>query len=325
MNTTQLNTPVLFLLYNRPDFALKVFQQIRRVKPKKLYICVDGAKDLNDDLNVEECRNVEFMVDWPCEIHRLYRSENLGCKDSVSNGISWFFKFESKGIILEDDCLPNDSFFHYCEELLNYYENDTSIGHISGANFLHKNNNEESYYFSNYSYSWGWATWRRAWQLYDKELKELPSTLNNNLYTKLNLSFKEKAYWNSRLIKTYLNKIDTWDYQWLYTLWTNNLKSIVPTKNLISNIGFDTRSTHTAIINPNVSHLKTTEIPFIVHTNSKKVNSKNDSQSFNNAVELSVIESILYYLKWKLFMYFIKWNNTQTHNKPDLSWAYLFF
>lgn len=325
MSTAQLNTPVLFLMYNRPDFALKIFKQIRRVKPKKLYISVDGSKGPEDELNVEECRNIEFLVDWPCEIHRLYRSENLGCKEAVSSGISWFFKFEIKGIILEDDCLPNGSFFHYCEELLNYYENDYCVGHISGSNFLQKNISEESYYFSNYSYSWGWATWRGAWQLYNKDLQELPSTLNNNLYSKLKLSFKERAYWNSRFVKTYLNKINTWDYQWLYTLWTHNLKSIVPTKNLISNIGFDTRATHTAIINPNVSHLETTELPFIIHTNNTKVNSKNDTKSFNNAIDLSFINSLYFYLKWKLFMYFIKFKNKDAQLKPDFSWAYLFF
>lgn len=325
MSTTQLNTPVLFLMYNRPDFALKIFKQIRRVKPTKLYISIDGPKGPEDELNVEECRNIEFLIDWPCEIHRLYRSENLGCKQAVSNAITWFFKMESKGIILEDDCLPSESFFHYCEELLTYYENDRSVGHISGANFLNQNHSEESYYFSNYSYSWGWATWRRAWELYDKDLKELPSILNDNLYTKLKLSFKERAYWNSRLIKTYLTKINTWDYQWLFTMWAYNLKSIVPSKNLISNIGFDTRATHTVIINPNISHLKTHELPFILHTQNTIVNTINDTTSFKNAVNLSFLNALYYYFKWKMFLTFIKLKQKDTQKKPDFSWAYLFF
>ncbi len=159
-------TPILFLIFNRPDTTKRVFESISRVKPTKLYIAADGARKnkVGEVLLCQETRNIIELIDWECEIKTLFRTENLGCKIAVSSAIDWFFENEEQGIILEDDCLPHPSFFGYCETLLNYYKDDLRIGHIGGDNFQKgKKRGEGSYYFSQYYFIWGWAIWKLAW------------------------------------------------------------------------------------------------------------------------------------------------------------------
>ena len=131
------NTPILFVIFNRLDTTFKVFEKIREIKPKKLYIAADGPRKQIEGEN-EKCakvRSIETLVDWDCEVKTLFQSENLSCGPAVSTAISWFFNNEEQGIILEDDCLPNTSFFHFCEEMLNYYKENETIMHIGGTNF----------------------------------------------------------------------------------------------------------------------------------------------------------------------------------------------
>ncbi len=326
-NNSSIDTPVLLLMYNRPDLALNVFESIKKAKPSKLYFAIDGPKNDIDIELVNQCKDIIKMVDWECEVKTLFRTKNLGCKKAVSEAITWFFEHEDKGIILEDDCLPDPTFFNYCDELLKYYEDDLSVGHISGSNFVDIYNPAESYYFSNYSYVWGWATWRRAWKLYSSNIEEIQPLLTNKLPVQNHLSIRENIYWKERILKTYFNKIDTWDYQWLYCMWKYNLKSIVPTQNMISNIGFDERATHTFRLIDGLSNKTRLGIKFILHPQNGKINFTLDRKSFSNIFKQNII--LQFYLAYKKLVYIwiskLKIYIQEQQKAPKHHWAFRIF
>lgn len=241
------NTPILFLIFNRPDTTQKVFEVIRQFKPKFLFVAADGPR-LNKEDEKEKCektRNIIKQIDWDCELKTLFRDENLGCKMAVSEAITWFFEHVEEGIILEDDCLPSQSFFKFCEELLDRYRNDTRIMLISGYNKQNIwNPNNYDYFFSNLGGIWGWASWRRAWIYYDDTMKELDNFSKNHYFEYL---FGEHVG-KKRKRQMYLvgkKNIDTWDYPWGFSRHLNSGMACVPSKNLIQNIGFGTEATHT--------------------------------------------------------------------------------
>jgi hypothetical protein len=244
-------SPVLFLIFNRPDTTKKVFEVIKRNKPQKLYIAADGPRNekLGEKEKCKETRKVIEKVDWKCEVRRLYRNENLGCKKAVSGAINWFFENEDQGIILEDDCLPSDSFFKYCEVLLNKYKNDKQIYSISGDNFQPERKYKDSYYFTRYPHCWGWATWKRAWKQYDVDMADWEKIKISQAFIDTFPTKTEYYYWKLLLDRMYKGKIDTWDYQWAYTLFKNHGYAIGPSVNLVKNIGFGEEATHTKIMN----------------------------------------------------------------------------
>lgn len=240
------STPIVFLIFCRPDLTSQVFEAIRHVKPKKLLVIADGPRNELEAILCKQARAVTEAVDWDCEVLRNYADENLGCRKRVSSGLDWVFEQVEEAIILEDDCLPHSSFFRYCQELLDYYREDERIWCISGDNFQGEQwRGNGSYYFSNYNHCWGWATWRRAWQKYDHDLsgweifrdsQYLNSILDNEL---------EVTYWQDifeQLYKT--GKPNTWDYPWTFTCWQNSGLTILPNVNLVSNIGFRSDGTH---------------------------------------------------------------------------------
>jgi hypothetical protein len=152
----------LFLVFNRPDTTSQVFEAIRKARPPKLYVAADGPR-LDREGELEKCAQVRAIataIDWPCELHTLFRDLNQGCKIAVSTAITWFFEHEEQGIILEDDCLPSQSFFLFCQEMLNHYKNDTRVWHVAGVYpFATDSRDCNAYCFSEYSPIWGWATW----------------------------------------------------------------------------------------------------------------------------------------------------------------------
>jgi hypothetical protein len=246
-------TPVLFIIFNRPDTTLKVFNEIKKIKPTKLYIVADGPRteEKGEREKCEQTKKIIDQIDWSCEVFKNYSEINLGCKKRVSSGIDWFFENEEQGIILEDDCVPDQTFFTFCEEMLKKYKDDERIGMISGNNFqFGKVKNKHSYYFSRYSHIWGWATWRRAWQKYDVQIQNWPQHKKKKKLSTIFENKKDILYWTSIFNDVYRNKIDTWDYQWTYACFFNNYLSVTPSVNLISNIGFgQLDSTHTKKIN----------------------------------------------------------------------------
>lgn len=246
------NVPILFLIFARPDTTKQVFEKIRLIQPRKLYIAADAPRNgIPDEANrCKETRLIVNQVDWPCEIKTLYRDQNLGCKLAVSSAITWFFEHEEYGVILEDDCLPNLSFFPFCEELLIKYKDDDRIGHIGGNNFFHGIVNDHlSYDFCSFSHIWGWASWRRVWQNYDVNFSYWEEALKDKY--KMNSLFNnvwEKIYFSSFISDTLKGDrgINTWDVQYLFMLRVQNQLSIYPKVNLVTNIGLnDPNATHT--------------------------------------------------------------------------------
>ena len=280
------NTPVLLMAWCRPKALAQVINAIRPVAPSCLFVACDGPRhDHPSDLEkVNATRGlIDILVDWPCRIERLYSPTNLGCRLGPITAITWFFSQVSAGIILEDDCVPHVEFLPYCAELLKYYANDTRVWCISGDNFQCGHwRGDGSYYFSRYSFSWGWATWRRCWQHYDADILQWPTLRDSGLLITLFDDSIEAEYWSRIWQATYdkATPITWWDYQWAFTCISNSGLSIHPNRNLVSNIGCDSDATHTAgldICVPAVDSLGP-----IVHPSHVIRNSEADAYSFNH-------------------------------------------
>ncbi len=291
----QFSVPILFIIFNRPDTTQIVFDQLKKIKPKKLYVAADGPRRSKVG-EAEKCtltRNIINMINWDCEVKKLFNDENLGCKKAVSNAITWFFENEEQGIILEDDVVPNQSFFYFCSELLEYYKDDNSVMHISGNNFFYnKIKLSTSYYFSIYPHIWGWATWRRAWKLFNPDIPDFPEYKSENLISNTLNQSKEKKYWLRKFELVYNNQVDTWDYQWLYTIWKNRGLCITPAKNLATNIGFGEDATHTVNRNSKLADLPAEEILSIIHPTGKNISEKLDRLTFRKIHYLSLFDKI---------------------------------
>ena len=274
-----LATPILLIIFNRPDTTEKVFNAIKKIKPKKLFVSADGPRE-NKPGEKEKCqdaRKIIDRVDWRCEVYKKYSAVNLGCKIAVSSGLNWFFKNVEQGIILEDDCLPAQSFFKFCEELLEKYKNNDKIMMISGDNFQNgRQRGDGSYYFSKFSHIWGWATWRRAWEHYSVNMEGYPKFKQDK---KINAIWSKeyiRKYWLDTFDQAYENKIDTWDYQWAFSIWKMDGLCVIPNYNLISNIGFRDDATHTKsankLANQKIQSMDIIKHPFKIEQNKKADN-----------------------------------------------------
>lgn len=238
---SNMKTPILFLIFNRLDTTKQVFESIRQARPSKLYVASDGPREERpDEIKVVQAIRdyITSSVDWNCELHTLYREKNLGCKHAVSSALDWFFSSEEEGIILEDDCVPEQSFFPFCQEMLERYRDDERVMMITGTNYLFLNNEmDDSYFFSKYYIIWGWATWRRAWKLYDINMTDWPTLQRNK---QLEWIYPHKLLvkiYRTMFQQAYVNEIDTWDIQWWYSCIFQNGLCLVPKYNLISNVG----------------------------------------------------------------------------------------
>lgn len=263
-----LETPVLLIAFNRPEITEKVFEKIAKSKPKKFYISIDGPRKhiSTDTEKVQKVRKIFEKISWDCETNFLVREKNLGCKKSVSKAIGWFFEKEEKGIILEDDCLPNSEFFKYCEELLTRFEKNEDIYMITGDNFQDgRKRGEGSYYFSKLAHVWGWATWRRAWNNYDLDMKFWPEFRDSKKFKSIFKSKNAQNYFKTIFDLVYKDKIDTWDYQWTASMWYNEGMSVTPNSNLVKNIGFGPDATHTKIETERTQNQSTSKILPLTH------------------------------------------------------------
>lgn len=277
-------TPVLFLIFNRPEPTQLVFEKIRRQKPAQLFIAADGPRP-DKAGEAGRCEAVRQLVigniDWDCQVKTLFRDTNVGCGMAVSGAISWFFDHVEEGIILEDDCVPDDSFFNFCTELLSRYRDDHRVMSISGSNFQDRNvAGSYSYYFSNYLNIWGWATWRRAWKNYaftlPKDDREMGYLLRQRFKDKFELKFWEDIFYNMAHYP-----IDTWDTQWVHCTYKQHGVSITPARNLISNIGFNADATHTHSFDKNSSELPLSNIgTTIKHPPKLKINKRADRTTY---------------------------------------------
>jgi ADP-heptose:LPS heptosyltransferase len=289
-----IHTPVLFIIFNRPDVTALVFDEIRKAQPSRLFVAADGprANRPMDEVLCKEARAIISQVDWPCEVKTLFREQNLGCGHAVSSAISWFFSQVEEGIILEDDCLPHPTFFTYCQDLLEYYRNDTKVMHIGGVNFQngHKRG-DASYYFSGVAHVWGWASWRRAWDLYNFNVSDFYTFVRDEKIYEYFPNEKLAMHWLDHFKSMYYHKIDTWDHQWSYAVLNNHGVSVIPNTNLISNIGFREDATHTSSSNSVYAYAKTYPIARpLVHPQTIEVNKEADFYFFKEVDHLPLTE-----------------------------------
>ncbi len=244
-----LSTPVVLIIFNRPDTTEKVFQAIRQAQPQQLFVIADGAR-IDRPNEAEKCaaaRAVIDRVDWECEVLTNFSDTNLGCGIRIVSGLNWVFSQVESAIILEDDCLPAPSFFTFCQELLDRYQDDERVMHISGNNFQNgQSRTEYSYYFSKYNHSWGWATWSRAWKHFDFEMKSWQEFKDAGMMKFICENKYEEKYWTDIFDRMHSEQpIDIWDYMWAYSCWIQGGLSVMPDVNLVANIGFSSNATHT--------------------------------------------------------------------------------
>jgi hypothetical protein len=247
-----LITPVVLMIFNRPDLTEKVFAAIRKARPAKLYIIADGPRTTDEKVRTDAARAVTDKIDWVCEPVRLYSETNLGCKNRVLSGLTEVFAREERAIVLEDDCLPHRDFFEYCETLLNHYKGDERIGTINGTCLpgFTTNSQECSCVFTRLSIVWGWAATRKIWNLVDPDVKDWDQLRQTdwlkNIFPGRELLVKGLTNMFDRARGGY----DDWSPALLFALLKNNLVNIHPAENLVTNMGFGERATHTHRMTP---------------------------------------------------------------------------
>lgn len=264
MKPHPLNTAIAFIIFNRSETTEKVFRAIRAARPTKLLVVADGPRPdrPGEEEQCEAARAIIDGVDWPCEVLRNFAPANLGCRKRVSSGLDWVFANVEEAIVLEDDCLPDPSFFRFCEEVLARYRHDERVAMISGDNFqFGQRRSPYSYYFSRYTHIWGWASWRRAWSHYDVDIKFWPEIRDGGWLRDWLGDWPAVDRWTRIFDGVYRGEIETWDYQLTLANWAQGAMSVIPNVNLVSNIGFHAGATHTKEAS-RFSDMKRESIPF---------------------------------------------------------------
>ena len=241
-------SPVLLVIWNRPEETQKVLESLRVAQPARLYVAADGPRNEAEEALVHATRELAIsMVDWPCEIFTNFAESNAGCRLGVSRAIDWFFRHETAGIILEDDCVPHEDFYRFCSELLTRYRDDDRIMAIAGDNTAAVSIEQDwSYCFVRYPHIWGWATWRRAWLHYDRDLDEWGRFRSSGQLADLFPDRIQRETWVHLLNRLLDEGVpDTWAWRWSATIMMRGGLCVQPVTNLVSNIGFNERATHT--------------------------------------------------------------------------------
>jgi hypothetical protein len=276
-------TPIILFIYNRAEITRQVFDMIRSVHPKELFIIADGPKNAEDEEKVKAVRKIIEQVDWDCNLKTNISERNLGCAERIISGLDWVFSQVDNGIILEDDCLPDPSFFYFCESLLHYYKFDERVMHISGFNCLNNVDIDESYFYSRFLIPpWGWATWKRAWLNFNKELDTWQQIKKQAFH---NIDQNYFADWTDMFENIRVHKT-TWDVPWNIDVWKHNGLSIIPKKSLVQNIGFGPQATFTKNTTTDLALIlgQTIEFP-LVHPTEKIM-------PFENAIEDKIISAL---------------------------------
>jgi len=264
-----IQSPVLFLIFNRPETTREVFAAIRQARPPRLYVASDGPRTCKagEAEKVLALRS-EILggIDWPCTVHTHFQDHNLGCKQAVSSAISWFFAQEPQGIVLEDDCLPSQSFFRYCDDMLAHFADDSTVYLIAGeARGPESFGMSEDIAVCKYAHIWGWASWARVWKHYDPDMRDWPQQ-KKRVLEQISQEPATRRFWRSRLDAVYAGKIDTWDFQLTYLMQKHQAKCVVPRRNLVTNIGFGDGATHTFDVGSNSANRPRFELDFPLNT-----------------------------------------------------------
>jgi len=239
--------PVVLMVFKRFEHTARVLEILRRIEPTRLWVIADGPRDdrIEETAEVEAVRSlVDRGVDWTCEVRRVFAESNLGCARRVSSGLDQVFAVEKEAIILEDDCVPDPTFFRFCEILLDRYRDDEGIAQIGGASFG-SFRDPSGYCFSRYNHVWGWATWRRAWKAFDWELRDWPEVRESDWLLRFLGSRRAAAYWTRAFDSVVEGRVDSWAYRWVYANWRRGGLSVLPGVNLVENIGFGHQATNT--------------------------------------------------------------------------------
>ena len=276
-----IETPILFLVFNRPDVTQVVFEEIRKARPKQLFIAGDGPRSHveGDADRCQQVRDIFKNVDWDCEVKTNFREENLGCGKAVSGALTWFFQHVDQGIILEDDCVPDPTFFTFCEENLQRYENDPRVMLISGSSFQKEPRGEGSYYFSRLAHIWGWATWKRVWDLYDFRILSYTDYEKSGSIKEFHSNPAVQSHFSDIFEMMHSKPIDTWDYQLFFKIVENNGLCINPNVNLVTNIGFGPDATHTLDSTSSNANARRYSIDKIIHPATVAVDQEADDYS----------------------------------------------
>lgn len=240
---------VALVVYNRPALTARVFAEIRRARPERLFVIADGARSdrQSDNARVADTRKVVEVVDWPCEVHRNYSDTNLGCGRRLPTGLDWVFSNVDDAVILEDDCLPHHDFFPFCQELLGRYREDERIGYISGNNWTRwRMETRYSYHVSKVGGTWGWATWRRSWEMYDDDAKAWPQCKATREHFRLLRNRRWARAFEAGMEEAVQVNSDTWDFKWAFAFILSPMLAVNPAVNLVSNVGFGNDGTHTS-------------------------------------------------------------------------------
>lgn len=242
--------PIIFMLFRRPVETQKVFDRIRQARPRQLFVVGDGARNPEEAQLVQATRRIVEQVDWECDVRTSYATENMGLSERFRTGLSWAFSMVDQAVILEDDCVPDLTFFRFCQELLVRFRENERVMAIGGVNFhSHRYCPPTSYYFARYSRIWGWATWARAWQHYDPAMTAFSQDPDG--WTRAHFSNpREARYYRDIWSRVLAGEINSWGYRWSYSLINRDGLSALPSHNLVTNIGWGELATHTSKISP---------------------------------------------------------------------------
>lgn len=263
-----MNTPVTIIIYNRYKNTIKLFDVLKKIEPSQLFVIADGPKenDVEDEKNIMQTRSILDSIDWDCNVTKIYREHNLGLEKNITLGLNEVFSNVQETIILEDDCIPNESFFQFCTELLKHYKDNKEIVQISGTKYIPNEIRYHSYYYSKYSIEWGWATWKDRWERYDALMEGWPNMRKKKDFRDLFSSNKTYKYWRYIFDNCYKGNINSWAYKWLYNNLIEHGYSIIPSVNLVENIGVGINSTNTFLSNKKIiQQVKTINYPLIYH------------------------------------------------------------
>ena len=251
-------TPVLFLIHRRPRHASRVLEGIRQARPARLLVAGDGP---DNDAACQETRRIVLEgIDWPCDVVTRFSEARLGCRRAVASALDWAFAHHEALVVLEDDCVPAPGFFGFCQAMLERYHDSEEIMQICGSNLIGSCQRGASYFFSRFGPIWGWASWRRAWERYDVELKAW-SEIRNSGRLKILCPEPFEAAWRKEVLdEVHRGDLDTWDYQWAFAKLACGGLNIVPSTNLVSNIGFGHDATHTSDPNDPRADLPTADL-----------------------------------------------------------------
>jgi len=240
--------PILLIAFNRPEPTDRVLTVLRHLRPSRLFVACDGPRferPGETDLCARVRELIEASIDWPCQLHKLYQPSNLGCRRGVTAALDWFFDQVEEGIVLEDDIIPDLSFFSFCQQLLEHYRHDKRIGVIAANNHQRQAPRDgSSYRFSIYSHCWGWASWRRAWSCNDSGLRGWPAFRDACCLQRLGDSAFQK-YWEHSFEQLLACRIDSWAMVWQFSCWQQGFLTVIPEVELVENIGFSSDATHT--------------------------------------------------------------------------------